>query len=146
MRNTMGAVLGELPAGAAAASSLEDALVAAIDADREIDPDVWERALVGIARELLRRPGRFAPVVAAAYSTLGHREDAQDVAQETYLTLMGAVSRDPDDAQRMMRLHVDGTRKVMERMAAHDIRRQDGDAVCHSFLGDDLLCNWCHLR
>ena len=37
--------------------------------------------------------------------------------------LAGAVSRDPDDAQRMMRLHVDGTRKVMERMAAHGIKR-----------------------
>jgi len=32
--------------------------------------------------------------------------------------LAGAVSRDPDDAQRMMRLHVDGTRRVLERMAA----------------------------
>jgi dihydroflavonol-4-reductase len=37
--------------------------------------------------------------------------------------LAGAVSRDPDDAQRMMRLHVDGTRTLMERMAAHDIKR-----------------------
>ena len=32
--------------------------------------------------------------------------------------LAGAVSRDPGDAQRMMRLHVDGTRRVLERMAA----------------------------
>ena len=37
--------------------------------------------------------------------------------------LAGAVSRDPDDAQRMMRLHVDGTRKVLERMDAANIRR-----------------------
>ena len=37
--------------------------------------------------------------------------------------LAGAVSRDPDDAQRMMRLHVDGTRTLMERMAAADVRR-----------------------
>jgi len=37
--------------------------------------------------------------------------------------LAGAVSRDPDDAQRMMRLHVDGTRRVLERMAAAKIRR-----------------------
>ena len=37
--------------------------------------------------------------------------------------LAGAVSRDPDDAQRMMRLHVDGTRRVLERMAAANIRR-----------------------
>lgn len=37
--------------------------------------------------------------------------------------LAGAVSRDPDDAQRMMRLHVDGTRRVLERMAAFGIKR-----------------------
>ena len=37
--------------------------------------------------------------------------------------LAGAVSRDPDDAQRMMRLHVDGTRRVLERMAAASVRR-----------------------
>src|SRR3954462_13231115 len=37
--------------------------------------------------------------------------------------LAGAVSRDPDDAQRMMRLHVDGTRKVLERMHAANITR-----------------------
>jgi dihydroflavonol-4-reductase len=37
--------------------------------------------------------------------------------------LAGAVSRDPDDAQRMMRLHVDGTRRVLERMAGAGISR-----------------------
>ena len=37
--------------------------------------------------------------------------------------LAGAVSRDPDDAQRMMRLHVDGTRRVLERMAAAGVKR-----------------------
>lgn len=37
--------------------------------------------------------------------------------------LAGAVSRDPDDAQRMMRLHVDGTRRVLERMAAASVGR-----------------------
>jgi dihydroflavonol-4-reductase len=37
--------------------------------------------------------------------------------------LAGAVSRDPDDAQRMMRLHVDGTRRVLERMDAANVRR-----------------------
>jgi dihydroflavonol-4-reductase len=37
--------------------------------------------------------------------------------------LAGAVSRDPDDAQRMMRLHVDGTRHVLERMAAAGVPR-----------------------
>jgi dihydroflavonol-4-reductase len=37
--------------------------------------------------------------------------------------LAGAVSRDPDDAQRMMRLHVDGTRRVLERMSSAGVRR-----------------------
>jgi len=37
--------------------------------------------------------------------------------------LAGAVSRDPDDAQRMMRLHVDGTRRVLERMHAAGVGR-----------------------
>ena len=37
--------------------------------------------------------------------------------------LAGAVSRDPDDAQRMMRLHVDGTRRVLEKMAEHGVKR-----------------------
>ena len=37
--------------------------------------------------------------------------------------LAGAVSRDPDDAQRMMRLHVDGTRRVLEQMAEAGVRR-----------------------
>ena len=37
--------------------------------------------------------------------------------------LAGAVSRDPSDAQRMMRLHVDGTRRVLERMAAAGVGR-----------------------
>ncbi len=37
--------------------------------------------------------------------------------------LAGAVSRDPDDAQRMMRLHVDGTRRVLERMGAAGVKR-----------------------
>jgi dihydroflavonol-4-reductase len=37
--------------------------------------------------------------------------------------LAGAVSRDPDDAQRMMRLHVDGTRRVLEQMSNAGVRR-----------------------
>ena len=37
--------------------------------------------------------------------------------------LAGMVSRDPDDGQRMMRLHVDGTRRVLEAMARHGLRR-----------------------
>ncbi len=37
--------------------------------------------------------------------------------------LAGIVSRDPDDSQRMMRTHVDGTRRVLEAMAAAHVPR-----------------------
>jgi dihydroflavonol-4-reductase len=37
--------------------------------------------------------------------------------------LAGMVSRDPDDGQRMMRLHVDGTRRVLEAMAKRGLKR-----------------------
>ena len=37
--------------------------------------------------------------------------------------LAGMVSRDPDDVGRMMRLHVEGTRSVLEAMDRHGIRR-----------------------
>jgi len=39
------------------------------------------------------------------------------------LHLAGVVSRDPDDSQRMMRTHVDGTRRVIEAMAAAKVPR-----------------------
>lgn len=37
--------------------------------------------------------------------------------------LAGVVSRDPKDSQRMMRTHVDGTRRVMEASARQGVRR-----------------------
>lgn len=37
--------------------------------------------------------------------------------------LAGLVSRDPDDSQRMMRLHVDGTRRVLEAARAAGVQR-----------------------
>jgi dihydroflavonol-4-reductase len=37
--------------------------------------------------------------------------------------MAGFVSRDPDDGQRMMRLHVDGTRRVLDAMVAAGVRR-----------------------
>lgn len=37
--------------------------------------------------------------------------------------LAGMVSRDPDDVSRMMRLHVEGTRAVLEAMKRHGIKR-----------------------
>ena len=43
-------------------------------------------------------------------------ELGEALAECTYvLHLAGMVSRDPDDGQRMMRLHVDGTRRVFEQ-------------------------------
>jgi dihydroflavonol-4-reductase len=37
--------------------------------------------------------------------------------------LAGVVSRDPDDGQRMMRVHVDGTRRVLQTAAKAGIKR-----------------------
>jgi dihydroflavonol-4-reductase len=37
--------------------------------------------------------------------------------------LAGFVSRDPDDGQRMMRVHIDGTRRVFEAAKAAGVRR-----------------------
>jgi nucleoside-diphosphate-sugar epimerase len=37
--------------------------------------------------------------------------------------LAGLVSRDPDDGQRMMRVHVDGTRRALERARAAGVTR-----------------------
>ncbi|HEU4732877.1 MAG TPA: NAD-dependent epimerase/dehydratase family protein [Kofleriaceae bacterium] len=48
---------------------------------------------------------------------------AEGEAVSAVFHLAGAVSRDPDDAQRMMRLHVDGTRRVLDRMAAAGVHR-----------------------
>lgn len=53
---------------------------------------------------------------------------ASDVAQavagvDGVFHLAGLVSRDPADSQRMMRVHVDGTRVVMEEAARAGVRR-----------------------
>jgi dihydroflavonol-4-reductase len=42
---------------------------------------------------------------------------------ETVFHLAGFVSRDPDDSQRMMRVHVDGTRRVLEAAKGAGVRR-----------------------
>jgi len=42
---------------------------------------------------------------------------------EAVFHLAGVVSRDPDDGQRMMRLHVDGTRRVLDAMKRMGVRR-----------------------
>ena len=48
---------------------------------------------------------------------------ARSTACRRVFHLAGLVSRDPDDGQRMMRLHVDGTRRVLEAAAAAGVRR-----------------------
>ncbi len=53
----------------------------------------------------------------------GPELDAALVGVEAVFHLAGAVSRDPGDAQRLMRLHVDGTRRVLERMAAAGVKK-----------------------
>jgi dihydroflavonol-4-reductase len=42
---------------------------------------------------------------------------------EAVFHLAGMVSRDPDDGQRMMRVHVDGTRRLMELAAEAGVKR-----------------------
>jgi dihydroflavonol-4-reductase len=42
---------------------------------------------------------------------------------EAVIHVAGVVSRDPDDGQRMMRLHVDGTRRVLEAMQKAGVNR-----------------------
>jgi len=68
----------------------------------------------------------------------------------------GFVSRDPDDGQRMMRVHVDGTRRVLEAAAAAAVRRVvvasssgtiavSADEVVHdedSGYAEEVACGW----
>jgi dihydroflavonol-4-reductase len=49
-------------------------------------------------------------------------ERALDGCDRVY-QLAGFVSRNPDDAQRMMRVHVDGTRRVLEASARAKVKR-----------------------
>ena len=49
--------------------------------------------------------------------------DAALAGVDAVFHLAGVVSRDPEDGQRMMRLHVDGTRRVLEAMARAGVRR-----------------------
>lgn len=52
--------------------------------------------------------------------------------------LAGMVSRDPDDGQRMMRIHVDGTRRVLELAAAAGVKR----VVVASTSGTVAVSEW----
>jgi len=58
-----------------------------------------------------------------AHGALRPSLDSALAGVEAVLHLAGFVSRDPDDGQRMMRLHVDGTRRVFEATARVGVRR-----------------------
>ena len=78
-------------------------------------------------RGLARSP---SPVLAdlGVEEVRGDVTSAEEVAAalsgcEAVLHLAGMVSRDPDDGQRMMRVHVDGTRTVLRECARAKVRR-----------------------
>ena len=76
------------------------------------------------SRARARRSSRSsASSTSAATCSSGDELDRALDGVSAVFHLAGAVSRDPDDGQRMMRLHVDGTRRVLERMAAAGVRR-----------------------
>jgi dihydroflavonol-4-reductase len=70
--------------------------------------------------------------------------------------LAGFVSRDPDDSQRMMRVHVDGTRRLLELAKVAGVRRVvvasssgtiavSADEVVHdedSGYAEEVACGW----
>jgi dihydroflavonol-4-reductase len=78
-------------------------------------------------RGLARSP---SPVLAdlGVEEVRGDVTSAEEVAAalagcEAVFHLAGMVSRDPDDGQRMMRVHVDGTRTVLRECARAKVRR-----------------------
>ena len=74
--------------------------------------------LIDLGVELIRGDVTDAGDLSRA---LASGNDGETVAAVFHLA--GMVSRDPDDTQRMMRLHVDGTRRVLEAMASHGVPR-----------------------
>jgi len=66
------------------------------------------------------------PPVARTRRALGALQPSLQTALEgcdAIVHLAGFVSRDRDDGQRMMRLHVDGTRRVLDAAAAAKVKR-----------------------
>jgi len=92
-----------------------------------------------VVRELLDRGGYHVRVLARSRSPiLAELDDVEMVrgdllsgdelagaleACDSVLHLAGLVSRDPDDSQRMMRIHVDGTRRLFSLATAAGVRR-----------------------
>jgi dihydroflavonol-4-reductase len=92
-----------------------------------------------VVRELAARKGEYqvrtlartrSPILAdlGVEELSGDVTSAEDCARAVagcggVFHLAGLVSRDPDDGQRMMRVHVDGTRTLFEACAAAGVRR-----------------------
>lgn len=81
------------------------------------------RQVRGLARTRSAALEELGVEMVRADVTSGEELDRALAGVTAVFHLAGAVSRDPDDAQRMMRLHVDGTRRVLERMHAAGVRR-----------------------
>lgn len=90
------------------APQLDELGVTVISGDVVRDGDVPDAAPVGTTR----RQAALRPSLDSAFSGC-----------DAVLHLAGFVSRDPDDGQRMMRLHVDGTRRVLTAAARARVRR-----------------------
>ncbi len=91
-----------------------------------------------VVRELLDLGGYKVRVLARSRSPVLAEMDVENIrgdllsgdelergldACDAVFHLAGMVSRDPDDGQRMMRIHVDGTRRLFEQAARAGVRR-----------------------
>ncbi len=91
-----------------------------------------------LVRELARRGGTEVRVLARSHSPIlagmpielirGDVLEGDELAAaldgcHSVFHLAGLVSRDREDSQRMMRIHVDGTRRVLEQAAAAGVKR-----------------------
>jgi len=85
-----------------------------------LDRGVAVRALARTRSDYLEELG--AEVVRGDVRSAGDLDGAL-VGARAVFHLAGMVSRDPADTSRMMRLHVDGTRAVMEAMARAGVKR-----------------------
>jgi len=86
------------------------------------------RALLGAGHEVRALVRRLSPRLRGATQVEGDLDDGASLARalegiEQVQHLAGLVSRDPKDASRMMRVHVDGTRRLLEGARSAGVRR-----------------------
>lgn len=86
-----------------------------------LDAGFTVRALARASSPVLAELG--AEVIRGDVTAPGAALDAAIAGTDAVFHLAGVVSRDPDDGQRMMRTHVDGTRCVLEAMARAKVPR-----------------------